>query len=533
MLDRSRASLVLGVFFGLLAGASASALAVRAQDDLAKKPDDKKDAKPSDKAPAHAPHAGPATYVQPEGPPAVQDDWERPYPQLQPLGGDVIQAPDLKPGDANPKDIFKLAGRAKTSFNIPIAPLEPFAATFAREVANRPKVFEAQRALLEERYDLSARTLPGVIMSRGKPQPIGPTARLKGGLKSFEDLAALSPADIKSRDLFPFLPLPHALHATGGMVFPQVQARIHPELDRFDVEFDLPDQFLPEFPPPLFLKSRPDLGDISRGQEITERNFAEIFDGVVPPFQLDGFRLLVERTPQQQFNLTDDRKTAAPTRGVSCFDCHVNGHTTGQFHLTPDVRPQMTRMRIETVSLRGMYNQQIHGSKRSLRSLEDFTQFEQHSAYFDNDMASAEKKGRRFRNRDQEVAKMAQAQAMIDFPPAPKLTVTGELDPRLATEAELAGEKLFVGKAKCATCHPAPFFLDDKEHDLRVERFYKGRAIGTIKTFTLRGIKDSPPYLHDGRLLTLEDTVEFFNLILETKLTKEEKAQLVAFLRAL
>ncbi len=40
---------------------------------------------------------------------------------------------------------------------------------------------------------------------------------------------------------------------------------------------------------------------------------------------------------------------------------------------------------------------------------------------------------------------------------------------------------------------------------------------GPIKTFTLRGIKDSPPYLHDGRLLTLEDTVEFFNLVLRSE----------------
>lgn len=58
-------------------------------------------------------------------------------------------------------------------------------------------------------------------------------------------------------------------------------------------------------------------------------------------------------------------------------------------------------------------------------------------------------------------------------------------------------------------------------------------AGGPIKTFPLRGIKDSPPYLHDGRLLTLGDTVEFFNLVLETNLTAEEKADLVAFLRYL
>jgi cytochrome c peroxidase len=58
-------------------------------------------------------------------------------------------------------------------------------------------------------------------------------------------------------------------------------------------------------------------------------------------------------------------------------------------------------------------------------------------------------------------------------------------------------------------------------------------ADGPIKTFPLRGIKESPPYLHDGRLLTLEDTVEFFNLILELKLTDQEKTDLVVFLRAL
>lgn len=56
---------------------------------------------------------------------------------------------------------------------------------------------------------------------------------------------------------------------------------------------------------------------------------------------------------------------------------------------------------------------------------------------------------------------------------------------------------------------------------------------GPIKTFPLGGIKDSPSYLHDGRLLTLEDVVEFFNLVQELKLTKQEKAVLVAFMRAL
>jgi len=56
---------------------------------------------------------------------------------------------------------------------------------------------------------------------------------------------------------------------------------------------------------------------------------------------------------------------------------------------------------------------------------------------------------------------------------------------------------------------------------------------GPIKTFHLRGIKDSPPYLHDGRLLTLEDTVEFFNMIQQLNLNQQEKQDLVNFMRAL
>jgi cytochrome c peroxidase len=136
---------------------------------------------------------------------------------------------------------------------------------------------------------------------------------------------------------------------------------------------------------------------------------------------------------------------------------------------------------------------------------------------------------------------MAEFQALLDFPPAPKLNVFGKLDPKKAASNELNGEAIFFGKGNCAVCHTPPYYTDNLMHNLRVERFYKPRMIngryaaadGPIKTFVLRGIKDSPPYLHDGRLLTLEDTVEFFNLILETKLTEREKKDLTAFLRVL
>jgi cytochrome c peroxidase len=253
---------------------------------------------------------------------------------------------------------------------------------------------------------------------------------------------------------------------------------------------------------------------------------------VLSPVQLEGVRLLVEKIPQQQFNATDDRKTVKPSRGVACFDCHVNGHTNGAFHLNPDNRPQMARFRIETPTLRGVNIQRLFGSKRSLRSVEDFTEFENRSAYFDHDVTTADKKGRRDLTRN-EVMFMAQFQNLLDFPPAPKLDRFGRLDPKRASEQETRGEKLFFGKARCAECHPAPFYTDNLMHDLQVERFYAGRAEGAIKNFPLRGIKDSPPYLHDGRLLTLEDTVAFFNIVTGTRLTEAEMRDVAAFLRAL
>ena len=53
----------------------------------------------------------------------------------------------------------------------------------------------------------------------------------------------------------------------------------------------------------------------------------------------------------------------------------------------------MERLRLDTTSLRGMFNQQIHGSKRSIRSVEDFTEFEQRTAYFKRGSHPREKKG--------------------------------------------------------------------------------------------------------------------------------------------
>ncbi len=171
----------------------------------------------------------------------------------------------------------------------------------------------------------------------------------------------------------------------------------------------------------------------------------------------------------------------------------------------------------------------MYSLRRSIRSLDHFAEVEE---YFDGDIALAQQIGGREFNKGTTNI-MGDFNSIIAFPPAPKLDRLGKLDPAKATQAELHGESLFFGKAKCSSCHTAPYFSDNQMHDLRVEDFYPGRAEGWAKTFSLRGIKDSPPYFHDGRLPTLEDTVEFFNLVLQLRLAGDEKKDLVSYMRTL
>jgi cytochrome c peroxidase len=439
------------------------------------------------------------------------------------------------------------ADEALKSSYAPVVEKETFQQTLKRMSGEKDAINKRQADLLNQRYDLSDRPANGVTMSRGKAVQAGVRAKLANGV-TWDALGKMSPADIRQAGSFPkgFMPLPHANHPEGGMLFPkheidEIKKQEQRDLTRFDLDFDLPTQFLPEFPPPIYLTTRPDLGDVSKGQLVTISNFFALFNGILNPKQIEGLRLLVTPFPQQQFNATDDRRSLAPHRGVACFDCHANGHTNGATHLVGDIRPQEFRHRIETPSLRGVNIQRLFGSQRALKTVEDFTEFEQRAAYFDGDPVIATKKGVNILERGSQVHFMAEFQALLDFPPAPKLNVLGKLDEQQATQAELRGQELFFGKAQCATCHAAPYYTDNLMHNLRAERFYAPQMIngemasadGPIKTFPLRGVKDSPPYLHDGRLLTLDDTVEFFNLVLGTKLSAQEKSDLVAFMRCL
>ena len=430
---------------------------------------------------------------------------------------------------------------------LPVDRAEPFEVARQRLTLGKAAVRQAHQEFLAGRYDLADRPAAGCVMSGGKSVQAGPRARLAPGV-TWETLAGLSADEIRARDIFPagFRPLPHPSHPEGGMLFPpaviaELMRQEQRDLARFDLDFDLPDHFLPEFPGGIFLTTRSDLGDVAQGQVVTLDNYFALFNGLLNPKQLEGLRLLLTPFPQQQFNATDDRRSVRPSRGVACFDCHTNGHTNGATHLAGDARPQAFRHRLDTPSLRGVNVQQLFGSQRALKSVEDFTEFELRAAYFDGDPVIAAKKGVNVLDRGSQVHAMAEFQALLDFPPAPKLNVLGRLDPARATAAELRGQDLFFGKAQCAVCHVPPYYTDNSMHDLQTGRFFTLQMLhgamtapdGLIKTPVLRGLKDSPPYLHDGRLLTLADTVEFFNLVLGTQLGADEKTELEAFLRAL
>jgi cytochrome c peroxidase len=429
----------------------------------------------------------------------------------------------------------------------PLVKAEPIAQVIQRTQQEKPVYAKRHQDLLDLRYDLANRPAAGVVMSRGKAVQDGVRVKLPGGM-TWDKLAALTPDEIKAQNAWPegFYPLPHPHHETGGMLFPkplieEVKKQTQRDLTRFDLDFDLPEHITPETVAGIFLVTRPDLGDVSKGELVTLDNFERLFNQILNPKQLEGLRLLLTPFPQQQFNLTEDRKSVKASQGVACFDCHANGHTNSATHTVGDIRPNDHRHRIDTPSLRGVGIQRLFGSQRALKSVEDFTEFEQRAAYFDGDQTRAARKGVSPLDRGSQVHPMGEFQNLLDFPPAPKLTILGRLDPAKSTEAERRGETLFFGKAQCSICHQAPYYTDNLMHNLQVERFFKEKPIngrlasadGPIKTFPLRGIKDSPPYLHDDRLMTLDDTVEFFNLVLGLKLVPQEKKDLVAFMRAL
>lgn len=118
------------------------------------------------------------------------------------------------------------------------------------------------------------------------------------------------------------------------------------------------------------------------------------------------------------------------------------------------------------------------------------------------------------------------------------------------------GLALFNGKAGCASCHSGPDLTDEGFHNVgvgmqrRVQDLGRHRASkdeadkGAFRTPMLRNLSDTPPYMHDGSLATLEEVIDYFDRggyanpwlsprVKALGLSAEEKKDLLSFLRAL
>ncbi|MCS7160832.1 MAG: hypothetical protein RMJ19_10210, partial [Gemmatales bacterium] len=112
--------------------------------------------------------------------------------------------------------------------------------------------------------------------------------------------------------------------------------------------------------------------------------------------------------------------------------------------------------------------------------------------------------------------------------PPPPLEPTKEL--RTAFER---GRALFFGKGGCATCHRPDSYQDGLVHDVGTGE----RGEAHFDTPSLRGLRFSAPYLHDGRAATLEEIFTRHNPQRRHGqahlLSREELAELLVFLKSL
>src|SRR5262245_19676783 len=185
-----------------------------------------------------------------KSPAAYDEDWDREYPQDQ--RKKLLAFPDLRPGDIPPVKLYLYGGPAKSSYASidDVGNFNDFYTTLSEQ---KPAVMARWKAYMDTRYAFTGKTDSTVTMTRGKPLPVGPVVKLPEKITSWEELAKLTPEEILKRDLFPegFRPLSHPLQSTGHMLFSQKWLGAHPEDTLFVVDFDIPDAYLPEFPPPL------------------------------------------------------------------------------------------------------------------------------------------------------------------------------------------------------------------------------------------------------------------------------------------
>lgn len=259
----------LGFLLGVARREQPPESAAQTRDETAANAADAADATAKESQPAqYQPQTGGEAYLQ-QSPGASVDrgdyDWGLgdghiskllPYPQ------------PCREGDRTPFDLWRYGGRGPSSWGSPNLRM-PWDDWVELCTTQKPQLMKDVREYMNRRCDFHGEAIEGKFMSRQrKPIMKGPVARLSEGVDSWQQLAEMSPQEMRDKGVFPYKPLAHPLHSTAHMLFPEMWLEVHPEHRRMDVDFDIPDAYLPEYPPPMFLTNHKELGDVTGGREV-------------------------------------------------------------------------------------------------------------------------------------------------------------------------------------------------------------------------------------------------------------------------
>jgi hypothetical protein len=108
------------------------------------------------------------------------------------------------------------------------------------------------------------------------------------------------------------------------------------------------------------------------------------------------------------------------------------------------------------------------------------------------------------------------------------------------------GERLFNGKAECASCHKTPLFTDvlsgpdrsvpflHSPAEVGQDAVYASRSVTKMyRTTPLRALWQHPPYFHDGSAHDLLAVVKHYDSLFKLGLRDNQKFDLVEYLKTL
>jgi cytochrome c peroxidase len=228
------------------------------------------------------------------------------------------------------------------------------------------------------------------------------------------------------------------------------------------------------------------------------------------------------------------RSTAVAKAGESCQGCHTAGggvnadvgttpHPTTQGDFTGPRDPQ---------PLWDAANTGPYGWDGAQPSLLGFVAGTVKTQFRDGASQPTEETGR-------------QAAAIVAYLKTLKPPTT-RFDQGTLSAAALRGEALFQGKGGCIECHVGATFTDGLVHNLNVPKAgdadtdfgaaKTGPQQGAFNTPSLRDVRNTGPYMHNGSLKSLREVVTFYNersSIAPLRLTPSEVDDLVAYLESL